>query len=125
MAWLQPRRTISKEKFKVFCIWGKNNPKHQQRLGADWQSSSPAETELIVDAQMNRSQQCTLITNQTKHILSNTDWLEAASRCREYFLLCSALVRPYLEYSPVLAQPVQKGCGETGTGPLEDYQAVT
>jgi len=60
----------------------------------------------------------------TKCILSNADWLKGATRWREYFvLLCSALVRPYLQYSPVLAQPLQKGCGETGTSSLEGYRA--
>lgn len=80
----------------------------------------PAETQLIVDAQLSMSQQCTLITNKTKCTVSNTNWLKVASRWKEYFIpLCSAPVRPYLDHSTLLAQPVQKGCWETGTHPPE------
>lgn len=62
---------------------------HQCRLGADGQSSSPAETGLAVDAQLSISQQCTLITHETKCILSNTDWLKVA-RDGENILFSSA-----------------------------------
>ncbi|GAB0177955.1 mitochondrial enolase superfamily member 1 [Grus japonensis] len=77
----------------------RNNPKHQYRLGVDLLGSSSAEKDLgvLVDDKVSMNQQCALVAKTANGILGCKESM--ASRSREVILpLCSALVRPHLEF---------------------------
>jgi len=78
----------------------RNNPIDQHRLGADLLESSSAERDLgvLVDDSLTMSQQCALAAKKANGTLGCTK-RSVASRPREVLLpLCTALVRPHLEY---------------------------
>ncbi|KAK4832897.1 LOW QUALITY PROTEIN: hypothetical protein QYF61_026447 [Mycteria americana] len=101
---------------------GRNDPRHQHRLGANQLESSLAEKDLgVLDTRLNMSQYCALAAKKANGILGCIRG-SVASRSREGILpLCSALATPGV-LCPVLGSPVQERHGHTGESPAKGHE---
>ncbi|GAB0184278.1 mitochondrial enolase superfamily member 1 [Grus japonensis] len=108
--WVHVNRMKSnKAKCKVLHV-GRRNPKHNYRLGGEWSESSPEEKDLgvLVDKKLNMTWQDMLAAQKANRVLGCIK-RSVTSRSREVILpLCSALVRPHLEYCVQLWGPQYK-----------------
>ena len=89
---------------------GRRNPRHIYRLEGAVFESSPAEKDLglLVNEKLSMSQQCALATGKANGTLGSIR-RELASRNREVIVpLCSALMRPHLEYCVHVWSPQYK-----------------
>ena len=80
--------------------FGGNNPHHQYNLGDEGTEHIPAEKDLgvLVDGKLDTSKKCAPSAQKVNHTLGCIK-RSVASRVREVILsICSALVRPHLEY---------------------------
>ncbi|KAM9653403.1 uncharacterized protein ACIBXB_010396 [Morphnus guianensis] len=97
---------FNKAKCKVLHL-GRGKPQYHYRLGDEGIESSPAEEDLgvLVDEKLDMSQQCVLVVQKANRIVGCIK-SSVTSRWREVILpLCSALVRPHLQYCVQLWGP--------------------
>ncbi|KAK4808554.1 hypothetical protein QYF61_009857 [Mycteria americana] len=100
---------FNKAKCKVLHL-SQGNTQYQYRLGDELFESSPVEKDLgiLVDEKLDMSWQCMLTAQKANRILLLMGCIKRSmtSRMRELILsLCSALVRPHLEYCVQLQSP--------------------
>ncbi|GAB0203548.1 mitochondrial enolase superfamily member 1 [Grus japonensis] len=103
------RMKFNKAKCKVLHV-GQGNPRHHYRLDGERTASSPEEQDLgvLIDEKLKMTRQHTLAAQKANRVLGCIK-RSVTSRSREVILpLCSALVRPHLEYCVQLWGPQYK-----------------
>ncbi|GAB0184842.1 hypothetical protein GRJ2_000949500 [Grus japonensis] len=115
---------FNKGKCRVLHL-GRNNSRHQYRLGVDLLGSSSAEKDLevLVDKQLSMSQQCALMAKKANGILGCIKNLCGQQVKGSYPapLLCPGEAMSGI-LCPVLGSPVQERQGTTGESPVKGYE---
>ena len=105
------------------ALLGQSNLRYLYKWREDLLESSPAEKDLrvLVDKKLDMSWQCALASQKAKCVLGCMK-RGMSSREREVIVpLCSALVRPHLEYCVQAWGPQYKKDIAVGMGPEEGH----
>ncbi|PKU44785.1 hypothetical protein llap_4926 [Limosa lapponica baueri] len=102
---------FNKGKCRVLHL-GRNNPMLRYRLGVDLLENSSAKRDLgVLMIQLTMNERCVLVAKKTNGLLGYIK-KSMASRSREIILhLCSALLRPHLEYCVQSGPPSSRRTG--------------
>lgn len=107
---------FKKAKCQVLHL-GWSNPEHRYRLSGEWIENSPGEKDWGVLV-INMTWQCAPVAQKADHNLSCTKNSMTSRARRVIFLLCSALMRPYLEHCIQFWCPRTRTCrSKTREGP--------
>lgn len=78
---------------------GRGSPKHKYKMGGEWIENSFEEKDsgLLVDKELNMSQQCALAAQKAKRVLGCTKRNAASGSWEVILPLCSALLISHLQ----------------------------
>ena len=114
---------FNKSKYKDLHLrW--NNATIQADADCLGSRSTEKDRGLLVDNKLNRSHLCALAAKKANSIVASISKSVSTMHRAVTLPLCSALVKPHLEYCPVLGSPLLERHGHSRTRPAECHQAA-